>query len=347
MGPMGFLGFDGSDGDEGPMGPPLPAPNIPLGRYDYYADMLDPPTTADWSINSVAPTSANPGNTAIPVRRFDDTIQEGAGGFVRVPVGAINLTLTIVGRAITAPPATTVAAGSTGVNINTFAGAGTLNVASTTGFPTSGAIQVLTSTGYQTVTYTGVGATTFTGCSTPNGAGGTLTTGNAVNLGVGAQLRKRTISANTTPTGAAIPAWNASTQATTSVTMTGTYTLTVASTRGFPASGTIFVTNTAGAVQTVAYTGTTGTTFTGCTGGSGSTSNGSYISTVSNNAPLLNTFPIAANAFFQRFSQIIAFTTLGITPGDTVQFEFIRDATAPADALVGDWALLELLFEMA
>lgn len=42
----------------------------------------------------------------------------------------------------------------------------------------------------------------------------------------------------------------------------------VASTAGFPASGIIYVTTTAG-VQTVAYTGVTPTSFTGCTGGTG------------------------------------------------------------------------------
>ena len=45
-------------------------------------------------------------------------------------------------------------------------------------------------------------------------------------------------------------------------------TINVASTTGFPASGTILVTTTAG-VQTVTYTATTPTLFTGCTGGVG------------------------------------------------------------------------------
>jgi len=53
----------------------------------------------------------------------------------------------------------------------------TINVASTTGFPTSGYIYVLTTTGYQPVTYTGTTGTSFTGCS---GGTGTMTTGNPV-----------------------------------------------------------------------------------------------------------------------------------------------------------------------
>lgn len=66
---------------------------------------------------------------------------------------------------------------------------------------------------------------------------------------------------------------------TTAVAMTGTYTLTVSSTLGFPTGGgTLLVLSNAG-VQTVTYTATTATTFTGCTGGTGSTFNGSTVTT--------------------------------------------------------------------
>jgi hypothetical protein len=56
----------------------------------------------------------------------------------------------------------------------------TINVSSTTGFPTSGTIYIVTSAGIQTVTYTGGGGggTTFTGCSGGTGstsAGGSVT----------------------------------------------------------------------------------------------------------------------------------------------------------------------------
>jgi len=53
-------------------------------------------------------------------------------------------------------------------------------------------------------------------------------------------------------------------------------TINVASTTGFPSSGTIFVTTAAG-LQTVTYTGTTGTTFTGCSGGTGAMSTGGAV----------------------------------------------------------------------
>jgi hypothetical protein len=68
---------------------------------------------------------------------------------------------------------TTVAAGSNGAILPQ----GTINVASTTGFASTGAIYVTTTNGPQLVTYTGTGATTFTGCS---GGTGAMTTGNAV-----------------------------------------------------------------------------------------------------------------------------------------------------------------------
>jgi hypothetical protein len=75
---------------------------------------------------------------------------------------------------------TTVAVLSDNVNISTFAGAGTLNVASTTGFPASGSLLVQTDVGAFVITYTGVGATTFTGCDA-SGQAGDMSTGFFVN----------------------------------------------------------------------------------------------------------------------------------------------------------------------
>jgi hypothetical protein len=77
---------------------------------------------------------------------------------------------------------TTVAAGSNGVNTNTFLGAGVLNVVNTAGFPTSGTIVVPTGTSVATLSYTGTTGTTFTGVTTLFG-GGALATGGLVSLG--------------------------------------------------------------------------------------------------------------------------------------------------------------------
>lgn len=80
-------------------------------------------------------------------------------------------------------PDTTIAAGSNGVNTSTFAGAGVLNVASSTAFATTGsgtgALTVATGGTPATITYTGKTSTTFTGCNTTAG-GGVMSTGGAV-----------------------------------------------------------------------------------------------------------------------------------------------------------------------
>lgn len=68
---------------------------------------------------------------------------------------------------------TTIAAGSNGASLPQ----GTINVASTTGFPSSGTIFVTTAAGYQTVTYTGVTGTSFTGCT---GGTGAMSTGGVI-----------------------------------------------------------------------------------------------------------------------------------------------------------------------
>lgn len=70
----------------------------------------------------------------------------------------------------------TIAAGSNGVNTSTFAGAGVLNVASTTNAPTSGSLRVATAGTTARITYTGKTSTTYTGCTTTIG-GGVMSTG--------------------------------------------------------------------------------------------------------------------------------------------------------------------------
>lgn len=75
---------------------------------------------------------------------------------------------------------TTVAAGSNGVDINTFAGAGTLNVASTLGFGSSGNFTVVTASGTRPVSYTAKTATSFTGCTASAPGGSTVSTGAVV-----------------------------------------------------------------------------------------------------------------------------------------------------------------------
>ena len=78
-------------------------------------------------------------------------------------------------------PNTTVASGSNGVHTNTFIGSGTLNVASTTGFPTQGILNIVHSGTTSQVYYTGTTSTTFTGCAL-DGTDVTMATSDVVRL---------------------------------------------------------------------------------------------------------------------------------------------------------------------
>ena len=132
---------------------------------------------------------------------------------------------------------TTIASGSNGASLPQT----TINVASTTGFSSTGTLLVQTTSGYTTVAYTGLsGGDQFTGCT---GGTGSLVTGGVVIANI------------TLPTG----------------------TITVNSTSGFNSSGSVVVyTNTGTPAapvftpQFVTYTGLSGgDQFTGCTGGTG------------------------------------------------------------------------------
>jgi hypothetical protein len=147
---------------------------------------------SEWSAQSGGPAGAD---SSMEARIYGVKVYGcgAAGWHDRGPHDSRTWDLTIYGNGSGFPgywaegvPATTVAAGSNGVAVSTFAGAGTLNVASTLNWPTAsisgtqGAIVVtgLTGgTGTATITYTGVTATTFTGCTTVSGSG-TLATAN-------------------------------------------------------------------------------------------------------------------------------------------------------------------------
>jgi len=93
--------------------------------------------------------------------------------------------------------ATTIAVGSNGISLPT----GTINVASTTGFPTSGTIAIVTNAGLQTVAYTSTNATQFLTCT---GGTGTLVTGAAVGK-IGEAQWSRLILTGSSTGGSAIP----------------------------------------------------------------------------------------------------------------------------------------------
>lgn len=228
------------------------------------------------------------------------TIAAGSNN-VALPTGTINVVSTtgfpasgtfFVGpnTTTTAPLSTTVAAGSNNAVLaqaTTIAVASngqslpqtTINVASTTGFPTSGTMFVVTSGGTQTVTYTGTTATTFTGCT---GGSGTMSTGGAVTAASVLVASTTGFPASgsilvVSSTGTQVVAYTAITGTrfdgctggtgtlSTGNTVQSVSTINVTSTTGFTTTGSIHLLTTTG-VQTIAYTGTTATTFTGCTG---------------------------------------------------------------------------------
>jgi len=150
---------------------------------------------------------------------------------------------------LTLASSTTVAVGGA-----TLSASFTLNVTSTAGYPTSGAVLVTTvANGNQIVTYTSVAsATSFGGCNAATAS--TANSGAAV------------VALPTTPPGGL---------GTTIAAASNGFTLpqgtiNVASTQGFPATGTLHIHVTGNSVtnpQIITYTGITATTFTGCTGG--------------------------------------------------------------------------------
>jgi hypothetical protein len=76
-----------------------------IQRFTFQADQFDSPVNANWAVNALAPAAADTVNAAIVVRRFDDTTEEGVGGLLTVPPGAVNATFYFKWRAQTAPGA--------------------------------------------------------------------------------------------------------------------------------------------------------------------------------------------------------------------------------------------------
>lgn len=74
-----------------------------IPRYLFFADQLLTPNNADWAVNAAAGVSADSLNNALLNRQFDDTTEEGAGFFIEIPAGAVNMTFYFRSRAQTAP----------------------------------------------------------------------------------------------------------------------------------------------------------------------------------------------------------------------------------------------------
>lgn len=69
-------------------------------------DFDDPSVSPDWAVNVLAPSSTDPAHGALRTHKFDDTIVQGVGFQVGVPVGARGMDLRFVAKAATAPGVT-------------------------------------------------------------------------------------------------------------------------------------------------------------------------------------------------------------------------------------------------
>ncbi len=78
---------------------------VAFPEFQFFADQLENPVTADWTVNALAPAAADSNNSGLTVRLFDDTAEEGVGFIVEVPTGATNIVFDFVARAETAPGA--------------------------------------------------------------------------------------------------------------------------------------------------------------------------------------------------------------------------------------------------
>ena len=84
----------------------IPDSVVTLRTVSYFATSLDSPNNADWVINALAPTVADPTNAGITIRQFSNTVEQGVGLSVPIPSGATNITFTYRGRSASATAGT-------------------------------------------------------------------------------------------------------------------------------------------------------------------------------------------------------------------------------------------------
>lgn len=153
-----------------------PNKNISCGYSDDTWSPGDGYTINDLSSSSGNPASfsvklnATPGNTAVNGYPDDQCILYSA--IPKNEASAYSITPPVT-------PTTTVTSGDNGVAISAIDKSGTLDVASSTAFPTTGQVSVLTSGGSAVLAYTGTGTGTFTGITLVSGTSTwKLSTGN-------------------------------------------------------------------------------------------------------------------------------------------------------------------------
>ena len=76
----------------------LRALTVDKTTYQFDADQVDSPNTADWAVNAFAPAAPDSANTGIRLRRFDDTTEEGIGLTFRVPPTVSSIKIQLVSK---------------------------------------------------------------------------------------------------------------------------------------------------------------------------------------------------------------------------------------------------------
>jgi len=66
--------------------------------FHFFADQFDSPNTADWAVNNSTRAFADSNNSALTVREFDDTSEEGVGMIIEIPTGATNIVISLRSR---------------------------------------------------------------------------------------------------------------------------------------------------------------------------------------------------------------------------------------------------------
>lgn len=80
--------------------------DIILANMQFEADTFENPTTADWSVNALAPIAADGVNSGVKVRLFDDTTDEGVGFSALLPSSTTRFRLRFKSKGVTAPAGT-------------------------------------------------------------------------------------------------------------------------------------------------------------------------------------------------------------------------------------------------
>jgi hypothetical protein len=68
-------------------------------EYNFVTDQLQIPNNADWAVNALAAPDVDSNNNGIPVRKFDDSTEQGIAIEGRIPTGVTNLVLFFKSRA--------------------------------------------------------------------------------------------------------------------------------------------------------------------------------------------------------------------------------------------------------